>query len=172
MRLLYLALIATSAWAQTNGQVSFVNEGVINAPIEQVWQVLSTSDGYKVLGPAKVDLDLRIGGLIRTHYSPDGQLGDPNTIQNEILAFEPPYMMAIRIHKPPAMFPFKEAWKTTWTVITLKTVDGGRTHMRCASLGFGLDKESLAMKQFFERGNQYTLEKIQKHFAPTLEKRK
>ena len=73
-------------------------------------------------------------------------------------------MMAIRIQKPPASFPFKDAWKKTWTVITLIPIDGTHTRMRGASLGFGTDEESKAMRAFFERGNQQTIETLQKHF--------
>lgn len=35
-------------------------------------------------------------------------LGDDQTIENEILAYEPPRMIAFRIHKTPANFPFKD----------------------------------------------------------------
>ena len=44
-------------------------------------------------------------------------------------------MIAFRIHKTPADFPFKDAWKLTWTVVTLIPLDGSRTHVRAASLG-------------------------------------
>lgn len=74
-------------------------------------------------------------------------------------------MMAIRIQKTPRGFPFQEAWKRTWTVITLVPLDANRTKVRVASLGFGADDESLAMRRFFERGNQQTIEGLQKHFA-------
>jgi uncharacterized protein YndB with AHSA1/START domain len=130
-----------------------VNEGIVNAPIEDVWHVWSTSDGYRALGVALADVDLRIGGIIRSRFSPDGSLGDQQTIENEILAYEPPRMIAIRIHKIPADFPFKHAWKHTWTVVTLTPLDGGRTQVRAASLGYGTDQESQAMRRFFERGN-------------------
>ena len=71
---------------------SFVNEGVIAAPISEVWRVWSTSDGYKRLGVALAAVDLRVGGLIRSRYAADGVLGDEQTIENEILAYEPPRM--------------------------------------------------------------------------------
>jgi uncharacterized protein YndB with AHSA1/START domain len=142
-------------------------EGVINAPIAEVWKVFSTSEGYKALGPALAEVDLRIGGTIRSRYKADGKLGDEETIENEILAYEPPRMMAIRIKKPPASFPFKAAWKGPWTVITLTEAGEGRTHFRGVMLGFGKDEESVAMKVFFERGNQQTIEALRKHFAGT-----
>jgi uncharacterized protein YndB with AHSA1/START domain len=82
----------------------------------------------------------------------DGPLGDHLTIENEILAFEPPRMMAIRIRKPPSNFPFKkDAWKRTWTVLTLTPVGDGRTHVRAASLGYGTDAESVAMRRWQRR---------------------
>ena len=145
--------------------VSFVHEGTIAAPIADVWRVWSTSEGYKAVGVALADVDLRVGGLIRSRYSGDGVLGDEQTIENEILAYEPPRMIAFRIHKTPANFPFKEAWKRTWTVVTLTPIDAGHTHMRAASLGFGTDAESMTMRRFFERGNQQTLDTLTKHFA-------
>jgi uncharacterized protein YndB with AHSA1/START domain len=156
-----VALVSAVASAQDKSDaLSFVNEGTINAPIADVWKVWSTSEGYKAVGVALADIDLRVGGLIRSRYAADGTLGDEQTIENEILAFEPPRMIAFRIHKTPSNFPFKEAWKHTWTVVTLTPLPDGRTHMRAASLGFGTDQESMAMRRFFERGNAQTLETL------------
>jgi len=164
MRIAIVLLLALCATA-TAEEVSFVNVGIIEAPIEEVWKILSTSEGYQAMGPALADVDLRIGGTIRSRYSADGTLGDAETIENTILAYEPPRMMAIRISKPPASFPFPNAWRSTWTVTTLTEAGEGRTSMRVASLGFGTDEESLAMRRFFESGNQLTIESIRAHFA-------
>jgi len=162
MRLFVPLLLCTTAHAD---ELSFVNEGLIEAPPQEVWQVFATSEGYKALGPALAEVDLRVGGTIRSRYSADGTLGDAETIENTILAYEPPTMMAIRIAKTPQSFPFKNAWKNTWTVITFTPVDGGRTLMRVASLGYGSDEESVEMRHFFEAGNQMTIESVQRHFV-------
>jgi uncharacterized protein YndB with AHSA1/START domain len=160
-----VALVSAVASAQdASNAVSFVNEGTLNAPIADVWKVWSTSEGYKAVGVALADVDLRVGGLIRSRYAADGALGDELTIENEILAFEPPRMIAFRIHKTPSNFPFKEAWKHTWTVVTLTALPDGRTQLRAASLGFGSDPESTAMRRFFERGNAQTMETLAAHF--------
>jgi uncharacterized protein YndB with AHSA1/START domain len=159
-------LLSLGACSLANADdLSFVNEGVVGAPIEQVWQIFATSDGYKALGPALAEVDLRVGGAIRSRYNANGTLGDAETIENAILAYEPPRMMAIRIAKTPASFPFKNAWKTAWTVITLSPVDGNETHVRIASLGFGSDEEAVAMRRFFEAGNQSTIELLRRHFV-------
>lgn len=160
-----LVFLLACGIAEAADDVSFVNEGVIPAPIEEVWKVFSTSEGYKTLGPALAEVDLRIGGLIRSRYRADGTLGDAETIENVILAYEPPTMIAMRIHKTPATFPFKEAWKNPWTVMTLTPLDGGRTQLRVTSLGYGADEESLAMRRFFAAGNQQTIETLRRHFG-------
>jgi uncharacterized protein YndB with AHSA1/START domain len=159
-----LALFALCSAAGAN-ELSFVNQGIVDAPVEDVWKVFATSDGYTVLGPALADVDLRIGGTIRSRYRSDGMLGDSETIENTILAYEPPTMMALRIAKTPQSFPFKNAWKSTWTVISLAPVDAGKTLVRVASLGYGADEESAAMRSFFEAGNQSVIDRVRQHFA-------
>jgi uncharacterized protein YndB with AHSA1/START domain len=139
---------------------SFAQEITIQAPLKTVWSVWTTSEGYKVLGVTQADVDLRIGGLIRSHYAPAGSLGDEETIENRILAYEPQRMIAIRIHRPPKSFPFREAWKTAWTVVTLADLGNGQTHVRVASMGFGTDEESARMRKFFEAGNGATLKML------------
>ena len=164
MRALFLVLLCACGAARAADEASFVNEGVIPAPIDEVWKVLSTSEGYKALGPALAEVDLRVGGTIRSRYRADGELGDAETIENVIVDYRAPVMMTIRISKPPASFPFKDAWKSTWTVLTLTPTDGG-THLRSVSYGYGTDEESLAMRRFFEAGNQHTIETLRRHFG-------
>ena len=157
-------LLAAHSFSRGDDAPSFVNEGTINAPLEAVWNVWTTGDGYKSLGVAQADVDFRVGGLIRSRYSASGPLGDEETIENRILAYEPRRMLALRINRPPKSFPFKEAWKNTWTVVTLTDLGNNRTHLRVASMGFGTDEESKAMQRFFKIGNASTLKTLQKHF--------
>ena len=162
----YIAILLLWATAARGQDLpSFVNEGILNAPASEVWKVWTTSEGYKVLGPALAEVDMRVGGLIRSRYGADGVLGDAGTIENLIMAYEPPRMLAIRINKTPENFPFKEAWKHTWTVITLDDTGDGQTRLRVASMGFGTDDESVTMKAFFQSGNQQTITLLQNHFA-------
>ena len=126
---------------------SFVNEATISAPVAAVWNIWASSEGYKALGVAKADVDFRIAGLIRSHYRATGVLGDDETIENRILAYEPQRMIAIRIDRPPKSFPFKEAWKKAWTVITFTDMGNERTHLRIASMGFSPDQDSVSMRR-------------------------
>jgi len=58
MRAWFLVLVAMTGAAQAADDVSFVNEGVVPAPIDEVWKVFATSEGYKAMGPALAEVDL------------------------------------------------------------------------------------------------------------------
>jgi uncharacterized protein YndB with AHSA1/START domain len=138
-----------------------VAEIIIKAPVADVWKVLSTADGFKKLGVAQCEMDFRVGGLIRTHYSAKGTIGDEGTIENEILSYDPLRMVSIRVKKPPKGFPFSEqTWKGTWTVITLTDLGDGRTHFRIAGMGYPDTDEGKKMREFFKAGNSWSLEKL------------
>lgn len=141
-------------------------EGFINAPIEEVWRLFTTADGYRSTGVDKAEVDLRIGGLIRTHYDPKGTLGDPQTIVTEVLAYEPQRMLATRVKQAPANFPHRAALDGTWTVIYFTTAGADMTQVRIVGLGYRNDAESQAVRQFFAEGNRWTLDHIAKRYWP------
>ena len=152
---------ATTAW----GAEPLVTEGFINAPIAEVWRLFTTSEGYLATGVAQAEVRLAVGGEIRSHYDPKGRLGDPETIVNEILAYEPERMLAIRVRQAPASFPHRDALAGTWTVIYFNPV-GDMTQVRIVGLGYDDSPASQATRKFFAEGNRWTLEHIAKPYWP------
>lgn len=143
-----------------------VTEGVVNAPVEEVWKAFATAEGFKLWGVAHCDVDLRVGGLIRTHYKADGVLGDEGTIYNQVLAFEEPTMFAFRIVNPPAGFPFKEeTWASTWSVATLTPTSDGKTRLRLAGMGYPDTEDGRKMRDFFLAGNAWSMKKLAEKFG-------
>lgn len=143
---------------------SIVTEGVINAPVASVWAAWTTPDGLKAWLAPHADIDLRLDGLMRANYAPTGQLGDPGTIENRILAFEPERLLSIRVARAPEKFPFRAIISEMWTVLYLTPTPEGKTLLRIVGLGFGPGEEAQKMKAFFQQGNDYTLAQLQKHF--------
>jgi uncharacterized protein YndB with AHSA1/START domain len=143
-----------------------VTEGFINAPVTEVWRLFTTADGYKATGVTQAAIDLRVGGEIQSHYDPKGRLGDPETIVNEILAYEPERMLAIRIKRAPASFPHRDAIAGTWSVIYFNPAGDNMTQVRIVGLGYTDTPASRAMAQFFESGNRATLDFIAKRYWP------
>ncbi|MET0534192.1 MAG: SRPBCC domain-containing protein [Steroidobacter sp.] len=147
-----------------------VTEGFINTTTAEVWRIFTTAEGFKLTGAAHAEVELKIGGSIRSHYNPQGQLGDAETIVNEILAYEPERMLAIRIKQAPASFPHKEAAAGTWTVIYMNPAGDNMTQVRIVGLGYTDTPQSQAMSKFFAEGNRWTLDHIAKRYWPKCPK--
>ncbi|WP_161966002.1 SRPBCC family protein [Steroidobacter cummioxidans] len=171
-RVLGAVLLSVAAgWSQvTLAAEPQVTEGFINASPAEVWRIFTTAEGYKRTGVAAADVDFRIGGTIRTHYDPKGQLGDAHTIVNEILAYEPERMLATRIKQAPADFKYPDAIAGTWTVIYLAPAGDGMTQVRIVGLGYTDAPQSQAMRKFFADGNRWTLDHIAKPYWPKCAK--
>lgn len=143
---------------------TIVAEGVVGAPVGAVWDAWTTTAGLKAWLAPHADIDLRIDGVMRSNYDPQGRLGDPGTIENKVLAYEPERMLSIKVAKAPEKFPFKGKISDMWTVLYFQPTSDGKTMLRIVGMGFGPDEESRKMKAFFVQGNAFTLAQLQKHF--------
>ena len=147
-----------------------VTEGFINLATPEVWKLFTTSAGYQRIGVAQAEVDLKVGGTIRTHYDPKGRLGDANTIVNQILAYEPERMLALRLKQAPANFAHKDAIDTIWTVIYLNPAGEGMTQVRIVGLGYNDSPASQATAKFFAEANRSTLDHIANQYWPKCAK--
>jgi len=164
-RLALLLAPAALAWsaAARAAEPPLVNTIVIEASPAAVWKAFTTREGAEAWMVAHAEIDLRVGGAMKTHYSKDGVIGDAGSIENAILAFDPEKMLAIRNVKSPASFPFKTAFPRAWTIIYLEPLEGGKTRVTCKGLGWESDEESRRCRAFFDAGNQLTLERWKKY---------
>jgi len=158
-----LALTWSATWAQSNGPL--IHEGVVDAPLAKVWDAWTTSAGLQSWLAPHAEIDFRIGGVMRANYNPDGELGDPQTIENTILSFDPQAMISIRVLKAPADFPFPSAILAMWTVIYFQANGPASTHVRIVANGFSADEESQSMRAFFAQGNAITLQQMQERLG-------
>jgi uncharacterized protein YndB with AHSA1/START domain len=160
--LLFLALSVGTAAAQDTTPV--VTEGFVGAPVSTVWDAWTTLAGLKAWLTPHADVDLKVGGLIRTNYRENEVLGDPGTIIYTIRDFEPRRMLKYEITGPPRNWQFPNAVKQLSVVIYFEPVDQQLTNIRIVSGGFTADDESQRMRAFFADGDQITLERLQLHF--------
>ncbi len=164
LALLATALVAAPAFADR----TLVHEAVVTAPVADVWKAFTTSAGFESWAVAHAEIDLRVGGEMRSNYDPNGTIGDENTIVNEILAFEPERMLSIRNTRTPEGFPDADLFGQTWSVIYFEPENGARdrTHVRIVGLGWGEGADWDVLYNFFNAGNAQTLAELQKKFEP------
>lgn len=144
---------------------SIEGSAVIPGALSDVWDAYTTTKGITSWMVPHGEIDLRVGGLMRTSYKKDSTLSGPDVIENTILCFDPERMVAMRTTKAPDSFPFKKALANVWTVLYFSAVAPKKTGIVCRMMGFDDTPESKKMRSFFQEGNQYELNELVKFFA-------
>lgn len=162
--LLIALLGAWSIGVHADGTDRIVQETLINAPVEAVWNAYTTKTGVESWMVPHAEVELAVGGKLMTNFDSNGRIGDPQTIEHTILAYEPQRMLAMKIAKAPAGLPYQNAIKQIWSVLYF-TPEGGKTRVREVTMGFGPDPESQQLRQFLLEGNRTLMTQLQKRFA-------
>jgi hypothetical protein len=105
--------------------------------------------------------------VIESSYQRDARPGAPENIRNQIVAYLPQRMLAIRnVQVPPAPAFDVPTFQSLHTVVLLDPVDAGHTRVTIAQPGFRSGEAHDGVLAHFRRGNGWTLEQL-KH---TLER--
>lgn len=150
--------------APAPGLNQLVHEAVINGTVGEVWKAFTTKAGLESWMVAQASFDLKVGGKMLTTYNKNAVLGDENTIENTIRAFQTERMLVIQCTKTPKGFPFAQSFMPTWSVCYFEPVDDKQTKVRLVGLNYGTDEESLKTRKFFEAGNNQVMQSLKKRF--------
>ena len=159
----FLALLPVSTSAQD--ETRLVHQGVVNEPVDQVWGAFTSKEGMESWMTAHARVDLRVGGTMKSQYDPNGTVDDASAIENTVLSFDPMSMLSFKVTRAPDGFPYPNAIKNMWTVVYFIPEGNNTTRVKEISMGFGKDDESKKMREFFDRGNAFTLQELQKRFS-------
>ena len=143
-----------------------VTEAIINAPVAEVWKLFTTGPGLETWRAAHADIELKVGGLLRTHPDPNGALGDARTSIEEILSFEPQRMLSLKVQRPASDFAYPRALQGVWSVTYFQPLEPGMTNVRIVSLGYSDDPESQQLRAYVGKSNAQDLERLQRRFRP------
>jgi len=161
-----LALLILAEAAAAADEPRAVAAAEIEAPVAEVWNAFTNSEGLRRWWAPLAEIELAIGGAIRSSFDPGGSLGDEGTIVHTILAFDPGRMIALRPTGYPDAFPFAAAMRATWTVFYLDEVASMRTRITIVGLGYSNDDDSQKLRAFFEPANAELMRRLAAALAP------
>jgi hypothetical protein len=153
-----------TSFTEPNGNRVVRLSSLLSASVDDVWQVLTTSEGWKSFAVAFACVDLQVGGIIETSYRPNARTGDPDNIKNEIVAYVPRNMLAIRCVQAPLNFQHKQEFFATSTVIQLIPLKKNKTRVVMVAAGYRPGPAYDALFEKFRWGDAYTLEKLRQRF--------
>ena len=73
-----------------------LQEVLVEASVQSVWHAYTTEEGWKAWASPAVEIELRAGGSIRTHYGADAKVGDPGTNTIHIVNYVPERLLTLR----------------------------------------------------------------------------
>lgn len=137
----------------------------VPAAASDVWTAMTTSEGWRSWAAPVAQVDFRLGGIIETSYNPDATPGTPGNIRNEIIAYVPQRMYAIRnVQAPPKTAFDVPTFQSLHTVILIEPLDAARTRVSTIQPGYRSGDPWDTVYKHFAWGNAWTLEQLKTRF--------
>lgn len=156
--------VTTREYRSDDGSRVLVQSLVIDAPVEAVWQVFTTSEGWESWAVPFARIDFRVDGVIETSYDPEATPGAAGNIRNRILSYLPYRMLAIQATQAPPDFPHADLLPSLHSVFEFEPAAPGRTRVTVSGVGYREGEGYDALLGFFRQGNAWTFERLVRRF--------
>lgn len=136
------------------------------APLAEAWAAFTTTEGFRAWAAPVAQVDMRLGGFIEASYDPDAKIGAPGNIRNEIVAFVPQRMLAMRNRQAPPNTAFDAAaFQKLHTVVLFEPLGERRTRVTIAQPAYPAGEPWDTVYRQFEAGNGWSLTQLHKRFV-------
>jgi len=157
--------VADSSFVLPDGERVLELSVVVPAPIDAVWALFTTTDGWTSWAAPVGRVDARVGGVIESSYDPKVALGSSSTIKNEIVALAPRRLLVIRnVQAPPNAAFDVPTFQRLQTALWFESVEGGNTRVTLVNAGYRDGAAYDGVYRHFLAGNRWTLEQLVRRF--------
>ena len=155
-----LARDATSQVLRTDAnELILIQEVLFEAPIADVWRAYTTAEGWTAWASPKAEIDLRVGGTIRTAYQ--GEIGGSNTNTLHIVNYVPEKLLTLKAELNsnwPAIMQ-EDAERLSNVILFDETTDGV-TRIQSYGIGYTDAPEYDQLMGFFIKANESLYESL------------
>ena len=132
-----------------------IQEVVVEASVQRLWAAYTTEEGWRAWAAPAVEIDLRAGGTIRTHYGPEASVGDPGTNTLHILNYVPERLLTLQAEVeerwPEIM---KEDAGNLMNVIVFEALSENRSRIMSYGVGYRDSEAYDELMEFFIPANE------------------
>ncbi len=143
-------VIATEA-----GEKVVVQELVVDAPVEALWDAYVTAEGWTAWAAPVAEVDLRAGGTIRSHYTPNASIGDAGTNTLQIVNYVPRRVLTLQAELaenwPEIM---KADADKLMNVVLFESMGDERSKIYSYGVGYGDSEAYEGLIEFFIPANE------------------
>ena len=156
-----VSLVSSRLEATDSGDLVLTQDVRIHVPATEAWEALATAEGLTTWMSSKAEIDLRVGGTIRTHDGEDAAIGDDGTRTFQVLSVVPGRLLSLR-EGPADDWPnaMKKDHERLRSVMVIEALGEEHVLVRAYYTGF---RDSAAYRRFlkgFIHRNERRLERL------------
>lgn len=166
MKTLALALLAAAFLAGSLAQAeerALHKEVIVKAPVAEVWNAWTTTEGIKTFFAPDANVEARPGGPFEIYINPYAPAGMKGADDMKVLAVQPERMLSYTWNAPPSL---PEARKQrTVVILRFAPVSESETRVTLTHVGWGDGGEWDKAYAYFDHAWPMVLGNLQKRFA-------
>ncbi|NNC47742.1 MAG: hypothetical protein HKO13_04830 [Sphingomonas sp.] len=153
----------SSAIVEGDGDQVFLQQTIVlDTDLASAWSLYTTSDGASRWMAPRIEVDLRAGGSMRSHYDPSATIGDPGTVEVRIVNYVPRRLLTLQADLSAVEADWltpevRAAQDQLYNVIEFEALGPDRTRITSWGIGY---RDALGWEKmiaFFTRANEWTL---------------
>jgi uncharacterized protein YndB with AHSA1/START domain len=157
-----LLVLAACGSAAAAPERMIEKQGVVKAPIGEVWKAWTTREGIRSFFAPDANVEPRSGGLFEIIMNPFAEPGMKGADDMRVMAVQEPTMLTFTWNAPPHQPEIRA--QRTLVIVRLKAVDDASTEVTLHHLGWGEGEKWDATYAYFDRAWGNVLRNLQKRF--------
>jgi uncharacterized protein YndB with AHSA1/START domain len=154
--------VRDDSYTEPNGSRVLKLSIIIDTPVNKIWNLLISSEGWQSWAVPVAWVEFGIGGMVETSYTATAVRGQPGNIKNAIVAYVPEQLLVLRNVQAPPNFEHAEDFGRTVTVINLRSISKNRSQVELNGVGFLATPAFDALLKNFKFGDSWTLEHLKR----------
>ena len=139
-------------------ELVLIQELTVKASIDSVWNACTTKKGWENWAVPLAEIDLKVGGYIKTNYNERGEIGDSTTIVTHIINYVPKRLLTLQAEITENFPEFmKDDAKDFFNVIYFDELENGDTNIKSFGIGYKNNPKYLSLMNYFIPANEKTL---------------
>ena len=154
-----------SVTTAADGARTLAHEIIIPAPLAEVWEAVSTPEGWRTWA---VPLARAVPGApdrFETGYDPAAEPASAATIEQMWVERAAPNRVTFRTTRTPQGFPHAETYLRVTSSFTLNPVNATATRVRLTGSGYAAGPAGDTLIAFFREGNRTSLQQLHTRFT-------
>lgn len=138
-----------------HNEIVLIQEFTVNVALDSVWNAFTTKKGWESAFVAISEVDLKVGGTIKSSYNKNAKIGDSTTIVNHIVNYVPKKILTLQPEISDNFPDFmKKESKDFYNVIYFKAISEYKTKVESYGIGYKNNPKYLSLLKFFIKGNE------------------